>query len=89
MWGGQTQVCSERFQDIQWSTILNNNRHFFKQCCLKHMKELTIIKFSARVNTTNSAFQYGGNVTHVGRLSAFTTRDDGTRRNVAENSYRT
>jgi len=52
------------------------------------MQELTIIKFSARVNKTNSAFQYGGNVTCVGRLSAFITRDDVTRRNVAENSYR-
>ena len=44
--------------------------------CQKHLNELTIIKFLARVNTTNSAFQNGGNVTRVGRLSAFITRDD-------------
>jgi hypothetical protein len=87
-WSVQTHVYSERFQAMKWPTILNSKRNFCKKCCQRHLHELKIIKFSARGNITNSALQYGGNVTCVGRRSAFVTRDDGTRRNVAEILYR-
>jgi hypothetical protein len=69
---------------LSWTKKKDN---FCKKCCQMHLQELKIIKFSTWVNLTNSVFQYGGNVTCVGGLSAFITRDDGTRRNIAEKSY--
>lgn len=87
-WSRQTQVCSERFQDIKWLTILNNKHNFCKKCCQRYLREHTIITLLAGVNTVNPAFQHGGNVPCVKRLSAFITRDDVTRLNVAQNPFR-